>query len=144
MTKLLACAALTASLAASFYAGSMTARTQTVGKTFTSPGGTQLRVLVDGTSLGGSEVEIGELTFTPNSDSGDHRHAVTETFYLLEGEFEQVINGKPVKLTPGQAVSIRATDQVRHKAGPKGAKVLVIWAPGGEIARVTAKWKATP
>jgi hypothetical protein len=38
--------------------------------------------------------------------------------------------------------SIRSTDQVRHKSGPKGAKVLVIWAPGGEIARVTAKWTA--
>jgi quercetin dioxygenase-like cupin family protein len=109
-------------------------------KVFTSPSGTQLRVLVDAASLGGSEVEVGELTFVPNSDSGDHRHAVTETFYVLEGELEQVINGKPVKLGPGMVASIRATDTVRHKSGPKGAKVLVIWAPGGEIDRVAAKW----
>jgi quercetin dioxygenase-like cupin family protein len=113
-----------------------------VGKTFVSPGGAQLKVLVDAASLGGTEVEVAELTLVPNSDSGDHRHAVTETFYLLEGDMEQVINGKPVKLTPGTVASIRSTDQVRHKAGPKGAKVLVIWAPGGEVARVTAKWKA--
>jgi quercetin dioxygenase-like cupin family protein len=112
-----------------------------VGKTFVSPGGAQLKVLVDAASLGGTEVEVAELTLAPNSDSGDHRHAVTETFYLLEGDMEQVINGKPVKLTPGTVASIRSTDQVRHKAGPKGAKVLVIWAPGGEVARVTAKWK---
>jgi quercetin dioxygenase-like cupin family protein len=111
-------------------------------KVLTSPGGTQLRVLVDPASLGGNEVEVGELTFVPNSDSGDHRHAVTETFYVLEGELEQVINGKPVKLGPGMVASIRSTDQVRHKSGPNGAKVLVIWAPGGEIARVTAKWTA--
>jgi hypothetical protein len=39
------------------------------------------------------------------------------------------------------AASIRSTDQVRHKVGPNGAKVLVVWAPGGEISRVTAKWK---
>ena len=41
------------------------------------------------------EVEIVELTFPANSDSGDHRHAVTETFYLLEGELDQVVNGTP-------------------------------------------------
>jgi quercetin dioxygenase-like cupin family protein len=111
-------------------------------KVFMSPGGAQLKVLVDAASLGGTEVEVAELTLAPNSDSGEHRHAVTETFYLLEGDMEQVINGKPVKLTPGTVASIRSTDQVRHKAGPKGAKVLVIWAPGGEVARVTAKWKA--
>ena len=110
-------------------------------RSFVSPGGSQLKVLVDAASLGGTEVEIAELTFPANADSGDHRHAVTETFYLLSGELEQVINGKPVKLAPGMAVSIRSTDQVRHKSGPAGAKVLVIWAPGGEIARVTAKWK---
>jgi quercetin dioxygenase-like cupin family protein len=112
------------------------------GKTFVSPGGTQLKVLVDGVSLGGNEVEIGELTFAPNSDSGDHQHGVTETFYLLEGDLEQVVNGKPVKLMPGMAVSIRSTDHVQHKSGPKGARALVVWAPGGEIARVTARWKA--
>jgi quercetin dioxygenase-like cupin family protein len=111
-------------------------------KVFTSPSGTQLRVLVDAASLGGSEVEVAELTFVPNSDSGDHRHAVTETFYVLEGELDQVINGNPVKLGPGMVASIRSTDTVRHKSGPKGAKVLVIWAPGGEIARVSAKWTA--
>ena len=110
-------------------------------RTFVSPGGTQLTVLVDAASLGGTEVEVAELTFPANADSGDHRHAVTETFYLLSGELEQLINGKPVKLVPGMAVSIRSTDQVRHKTGPAGAKVLVIWAPGGEIARVTSKWK---
>jgi quercetin dioxygenase-like cupin family protein len=114
------------------------------GRVFESPAGTKLRVLVDAQSLGGSEVEVVELTFGPNADSGDHHHAVTETFYVLEGEMEQVINGKAVKLGPGMLASIRSTDQVRHRSGPKGAKVLAIWAPGGEIARVTARWKAQP
>jgi len=109
---------------------------------FTSPGGATLKVITDAAVLGGSEVEIVEITLQPNSDSGDHQHGATETFYVLEGDMQQVINGKPVALTPGMAASIRATDHVQHKAGPKGAKVLVIWAPGGEIARVTSRWKA--
>ena len=110
--------------------------------TFVSPSGVTMKVITDAKAVRGDEVEIVELTFPPNSDSGDHRHAVTETFYVLEGELEQVINGTPVKLTPGTAVSIRATDLVRHKSGPKGARVLAVWAPGGEIARVTSRWKA--
>ena len=119
-----------------------TAPATTSSRVFVSPSGTKMRVLVDETEVRGTEVEIVELTFPPNSDSGDHRHAVTETFYVLEGEMDQVINGTPVKLGPGMSATIRSTDQVRHKSGPNGAKVLVTWAPGGEIARVTARWKA--
>ena len=117
--------------------------TTTSGRAFVSPGGTEMRVLADEKDVRGNEVEIVELKFPANSDSGDHRHAVTETFYVLEGEMEQVINGTPVKLTPGTSATIRSTDQVRHRSGPNGARVLVVWAPGGEIARVTGRWKAT-
>ena len=112
-------------------------------RAFVSPGGTRMRVVADSKDIRGDEVEIVELTFPPNSDSGDHRHAVTETFYVLDGDMEQVINGTPVKLSRGMSASIRSTDQVRHKSGPNGARVLVIWAPGGEIARVTARWTAS-
>jgi quercetin dioxygenase-like cupin family protein len=110
-------------------------------RTFVSPAGVTMRVITDANDVRGDEVEIVELTFPPNSDSGDHRHAVTETFYLLEGELEQVINGTPVKLIPGAAVSLRSTDTVRHKSGPRGARVLAVWAPGGEIARIASRWK---
>jgi quercetin dioxygenase-like cupin family protein len=109
---------------------------------FQSPGGTKLRVLVDENTLKGTEVEVAELTFAPNSDSGDHKHGVTETFYVLEGELEHVVNGQSTKLTPGMVGSVRPPADVRHKTGPAGAKALVIWAPGGEIARVTARWRA--
>ncbi len=117
------------------------AQDRRTGNTFTSPGGTELRVLVDASTLGGTEVEVGELTFKPNSESAEHQHGVTETFYVLEGELTQVVNGKAIKLGSGMATSIRTTDHVIHRAGPSGAKALVIWAPGGEIARVTARWK---
>jgi quercetin dioxygenase-like cupin family protein len=110
-------------------------------RNFVSPGGVRMHVVLDEKDLRGNEVEIVELTFPANSDSGEHRHAVTETFYVLEGDMEQVVNGTAVKLSRGMSVSIRSTDQVRHKSGPNGAKVLVVWAPGGEIARVTSRWK---
>jgi hypothetical protein len=53
---------------------------------------------------------------------------------------EQVVNGTPITLKPGMSATIRSTDRVRHKSGQDGARVLVVWAPGGEIARVTARW----
>jgi quercetin dioxygenase-like cupin family protein len=117
------------------------ATSATKPRSFVSASGVRLRVLADSTDVRGNEVEIVELQFPANSDSGDHRHAVTETFYVLEGQMDQVINGTPVRLTPGMSATIRSTDQVRHKSGPGGAKVLVVWAPGGEIARVTSNWK---
>ena len=60
---------------------------------------------------------MAELTFPANSDSGDHHHAVTETFYVLQGEMEQVINGKPVKLGPGMVAS-HPVDRSRCATGP--------------------------
>lgn len=126
------------------YVGATQQASTSKGKMFQSPTGATLRVLVDEPALRGTEVEIAELTLKPNSDSNDHRHGVTETMYVLDGELEQVINGTPVKLAPGMSASVRATDTVRHKTGPAGARVLVIWAPGGEIARVTARWTPAP
>lgn len=112
-----------------------------VGPIYQSASGTKLRVLMDAAAIGGTEVEVGELTFVPNSDSGDHQHGVTETFYVLDGELEHIVNGKGAKLGPAMTGTVRPPDKVRHKTGPAGARALVIWAPGGEIARITARWK---
>jgi quercetin dioxygenase-like cupin family protein len=127
-------------MAAGFIGAVRQPPTTSPSRTFVSPSGVRMKVITDANDLRGNEAEIVELTFPANSDSGDHRHAVTETFYLLEGDLEQVINGTPVKLLPGAAASIRSTDLVRHRSGPNGARVLVVWAPGGEIARVAARW----
>ena len=89
----------------------------------------------------GTELEIGEITFAPNTDSGDHVHGATETFYLLEGELEHIVNGQGEKLTAGMIGTVRPPDKVRHKTGPGGARALVIWAPAGEAARIAARWK---
>ena len=115
------------------------------GTTFVSPKGTRLRLLVDKGNLGGEEVELGEITFTANADSGDHAHRSTEIFYVLEGELEHVVNGKSYLLKPGMVGYVRPPDQVRHKTGAAGAKALVIWAPAGEAGRITSgDWKREP
>lgn len=89
----------------------------------------------------GAELEIGEITFAPNTDSGDHVHGSTETFYVLEGELEHIVDGQSIKLTPGMIGTVRPPDKVRHKTGPRGARALVIWAPLGEAARIASRWK---
>jgi len=111
------------------------------GAVYQSASGTTLRILMDQEMMRGSELEIGELTFGPNTDSGDHVHGATETFYVLEGELEHVVNGHSVKLTAGMIGTVRPPDKVRHKTGPKGARALVMWAPVGEAARIASRWK---
>lgn len=109
---------------------------------FVSPAGTELRMLLDEARLGGTEVEIGEITFPAGTDSGDHAHGSTEIFYVLSGELEHIVDGRSTILKPGMAGSVRPPQRVRHRVGAAGpAKALVIWAPGGEAARITARWK---
>ena len=76
-----------------------------------------LRVLLDQQALGGGEVEVGELTFPPNSDTSDHQHGVSESFYVLEGELDHVVNSTSVKLSAGMVGSVRPPDVVRHRTG---------------------------
>jgi quercetin dioxygenase-like cupin family protein len=112
-------------------------------RTYRSPGGTTLRVLLDDTNVG-PEATVGELTFQPNTDSGDHAHGAIEMFYVLSGELEHVVNGKSERLTSGMVGFVRPPDMVRHKTGPSGAKALVIWVPGDEVKRIVARWTREP
>ena len=114
------------------------------GATFVSPTGARLRILLGTNTFGGEEMEVGELTFMPNADSGEHTHGAVETFYVLEGELEHVVNGKSIKLGPGMVGTVRPPDTVRHKTGPAGARALVIWNPAGEAARIGSRWKREP
>jgi len=111
------------------------------GEVYQSPGGSKLKILMDREMFGGTELEIGEITFVPNTDSGDHVHGATETFYVLEGELEHIVNGQSIKLGAGMIGTVRPPDKVRHKTGPSGARALVIWAPLGEAARIASRWK---
>jgi quercetin dioxygenase-like cupin family protein len=111
--------------------------------TYRSPGGTTLKLLLDDSNVG-PEATVGELNFQPNTDSGDHKHGSIEMFYVLSGELEHVVNGKSQILKPGMAGYVRPPDTIRHKTGPAGAKVIVIWVPGEEAKRIIARWTKEP
>jgi quercetin dioxygenase-like cupin family protein len=112
------------------------------GETYLSPGGTQIRLLLDEHNLGGTEVELGEITFPPGSSSGSHPHGSTEIFYILSGELDHVVNGESHLLKPGMVGFVRPPDKVNHVVpGNEPVKALVIWAPGGEAHRIVDRWK---
>jgi quercetin dioxygenase-like cupin family protein len=122
-----------------------TARAQTdkQGVTYRSPSGATLKLMLDESNVG-PEVTVGELTFPPNTDSGDHAHGAIEMFYVLTGELEHVVNGKSQILKPGMVGYVKPPDKIRHKTGPAGAKVVVIWVPGDEGKKIAARWTREP
>jgi len=114
-----------------------------VGHEYQSPtGGTKIRMLLEEANLGGTELEIGEITFPPGANSGDHLHGATEVFYVLSGELEHVVDGKSHLLKPGMLGYVRPPAKVNHVVpGKEPVKALVIWAPGGEAHRIVDRWK---
>ncbi|MEP6833006.1 MAG: cupin domain-containing protein [Gemmatimonas sp.] len=119
------------------------AQAEKKGVTYTAPGGTTLRLLLNETNVG-PEVAFGELTFPPNSDSGEHSHGAIEILYVVSGTLEHTVNGKTEILKPGMVGYVKPPDKIRHKTGPDGAKVVVVWVPGAEASRIAAMWKKEP
>jgi quercetin dioxygenase-like cupin family protein len=113
------------------------------GTTYRSPGGATLKLMLDDSNVG-PEVTVGELTFPANADSGDHTHGAIEMFYVLSGELEHIVNGKSQILKPGMVGYVKPPDKIRHKTGPAGAKVVVIWVPGDEGKKIAARWTKEP
>lgn len=99
------------------------------------------KILVEESNLGSGEVEIAEITFPVAAYSGrdtpGHRHSRIEIFYVLDGLLEHIVNGESHMLTPGMVGIVRPEDTVVHRvAGDEPVRALVIWAPGGELARM--------
>jgi quercetin dioxygenase-like cupin family protein len=115
----------------------------TQGEMYRSPTGARLHLILSDANVG-PEVSVGEITFPPNADSGDHTHGAIEILYVLSGELEHFVNGRSVILTPGMAGYVKPPDRIRHKTGPAGAKVLVVWVPGDEARKITARWAKEP
>jgi len=113
------------------------------GTTYRSPSGTTLRLVLDSTNVG-KEISVGEISFPPNTDSGDHQHGAIEIFYVLSGELEHVVNGKSEILKPGMVGYVKPPDKIRHKTGPAGAKAVVMWVPGVEGNKIAARWTKEP
>ena len=119
------------------------AQAEKQGTTYRSPSGATLKLMLDESNVG-PEVTVGELTFPPNADSGEHTHGAIEMFYVLSGELEHVVNGKSQILKPGMVGYVKPPDKIRHKPGPAGAKVVVIWVPGDEGKKIAARWTKEP
>jgi quercetin dioxygenase-like cupin family protein len=113
------------------------------GTTYRAPSGTTLRLILDSTNVG-KDISLGEMTFPPNSDSGDHQHGAIEIFYVLSGELEHVVNGTSQILKPGMVGYVKPPDKIRHKTGPAGAKVVVMWVPGIEGNKIVSRWTKEP
>lgn len=98
------------------------------------PGGIKVKMLVEPTSLGGGELELGEITFPAEyKKSPPHRHAQVELFYVLEGKLGHAVNGVEHVIEPGMVGIVRPGDSVVHSVESDGpVRALVIWAPGGE------------
>lgn len=63
-----------------------------------------------------------------------HPHEL-EIIYVLEGALDHIVNGESHVLTPGMVGVVREPDVVVHRsASPEGARVLVFWPLGGEVA----------
>ena len=104
-----------------------------------------IKVLVEEANLGSGEVEIAEITFPAGSQGGDHRHGSIEIFYVLSGTLEHVVNGESHLVGPGQVGIVKPGDAVAHRVpGDEPVEALVIWAPGGETARIAAGFNERP
>ena len=121
-------------------AGTASAQPSPQGATYRAPSGATLKLIL-GDSTVGPAVSMGELTFPPNQDSGEHAHGSIEILYVLSGELEHTANGVTTLLTPGMTGYVKPPDKIRHKTGAAGAKVLVIWVPGEEANKIISRWK---
>jgi mannose-6-phosphate isomerase-like protein (cupin superfamily) len=101
---------------------------------------TGVRVLIDSATLGGSELELAHLTLPPGGTPRNHGHGRVEVLYVLSGEMDHVVNGVSHPLKAGMAGIVRPGDQVIHRVtSSDSVRLLVIWAPGGELARLAPR-----
>jgi quercetin dioxygenase-like cupin family protein len=104
-----------------------------------------IKLLLDKSNLGGDELEAAELTLAAGTTVGSHSHQSVEIIYVVSGVYGHEVDGKLYLLKPGMVGIVRPGDHVRHlvpKSGP--AKLLIMWAPPGEVARVFRQGKRVP
>jgi quercetin dioxygenase-like cupin family protein len=111
---------------------------------YTDKTGIKWKLVVDKSNLGGNEIEVAEATFPAGTTVSTHPHRSVEIIYVLAGTYDHEVNGKLYRLTPGMVGIVRPGDRVRHLV-PKGedAKLLILWAPSGEVDRILSKRQGT-
>ena len=109
--------------------------------------GTTIKILVENVVVPGTGVEIAEATLPAGSGAGpaSHRHGVMEMIYVISGELDHVVNGEAHRLTPGMVGVVKPADTVIHRVvGQAPVKMLLIWAPGGEVERLAQRFRQRP
>ena len=109
--------------------------------------GTTIKILVENVVVPGTGVEIAEATLPVGSGAGpaSHRHGVMEMIYVISGELDHVVNGEAHRLTPGMVGVVKPADTVIHRVvGQAPVKMLLIWAPGGEVERLAQRFRQRP
>ena len=93
-----------------------------------------IKMLLDKSNLGRSDIEVGELHLPVESgESATHPHGSLEIFYVVEGILGHEVNGKMYTLNPGDVGYVNPGDKVRHSVMSEvPVKAVVIWLPGGE------------
>jgi mannose-6-phosphate isomerase-like protein (cupin superfamily) len=99
---------------------------------------------------GWSAYTICEAIEPPESGAGYHRHPTyDETFIICEGHYDFRLDGKLLKLGPGDTVFVpKGTPHGFVSTGPEVGRQLIISSPGGVfdamIAEVTALDTGSP
>jgi mannose-6-phosphate isomerase-like protein (cupin superfamily) len=109
--------------------------------------GTSIKILVERSVLGDSSIEIAEATLPVGAGAGaaSHRHGVAEMIYVISGELDHVVNGETHRLTAGMVGIVKPDDTVIHRViGQSPVKLLLIWAPGGEVERLAQRFRQRP
>lgn len=109
--------------------------------------GTSIKILVERSVLGDSSIEIAEATLPVGAGAGpaSHRHGVAEMIYVISGELDHVVNGEAHRLTAGMVGIVKPADTVIHRVvGQNPVKVLLVWAPGGEVERLAQRFRQRP
>ena len=109
--------------------------------------GTTIKILVENVVVPGAGVEIAEATLPVGSGAGpaSHRHGVMELIYVISGELDHVVNGEAHRLTSGMVGVVKPADTVIHRVvGQSPVKMLLIWAPGGEVERLAQRFRQRP
>jgi quercetin dioxygenase-like cupin family protein len=109
------------------------------------PTGVVIEILVEASNLGSDEVEVAELTLPGGLEGGTHRHGSIEILYVISGRMDHVVNGVSHVLEPGMIGIVRPEDTVAHRVlSAEPVRALVVWAPGGEAARLRSRFTVRP
>ncbi|MFI9561091.1 cupin domain-containing protein [Nonomuraea endophytica] len=111
--------------------------------------GGDIRVLLGPATVGATSGFMGMLTLEPGEFVSEHYHPYSEEFLcLIRGELTVLVDGTPVRLSPGEALHIPI--DVRHRVENTGdAQAMVVFhlsplAPRPDLGHVDTEPQPNP